>query len=208
MFWYPKEKDFGVRDPEGVTLRDFLETYNPDAYDRPAVTVDNLIFQKEDGGLKILLIRRGRHPYYGMLGLPGGFIEMNETLEDAAARELFEETGVAGIPLKQLGAYGSIGRDPRLRIVSVAYVSVLSKDTAVQAGDDAAEAGFYGVTLQKKMNGLETNYELRFNNGQASAGATITENAGKRTITDSGLSSDHALMVLDALLKLDAADAM
>jgi 8-oxo-dGTP diphosphatase len=199
MFWYPKGKDYEVRDNNGVTLKDFLKNYNPNAHDRPAVTADSLIFSKDDGGLKILLIRRGRHPSFGKLALPGGFIEMDESLEDAAARELFEETGLAGVPLAQLGAYGGIGRDPRMRIVSVAYMAVLDKDAKVKAGDDAAEAVFYSISLKHEIIDDKTVYRLSFSNRRAKAGATIVESAGKRMIAESDIAADHSVMILDAL---------
>lgn len=208
MFWYPKEKDYETLDNNGVSLRDFLRSYDPGKYDHPAVTVDNLIFQRDGKDLKILLIKRGRHPAFGMVALPGGFIEMDETLEESAARELFEETGVSGIPLTQLGAYGEIGRDPRLRIISVAYMAVISKDIAPKAGDDAADAGFYTIHKKKYVNNLETIYELSFNSNNNSIYAKIAETGGKRRITDSMLASDHSMMILDGLERLGYIDNM
>ncbi len=202
MFWYPKEKDLVTVDSKGMTLKDFLTAYDPAAYDRPAVTVDNVILKDTSAGLQILLVRRGRHPYYGMLALPGGFIEMEESLEDAAARELMEETGVTGVHLTQLGAYGTLGRDPRLRIISVAYATIISNEIEYHAGDDADDAGFYDVSVQTERNGPETIHELAFQSGMERIVCSIAETGGKRRITDSELASDHALMVLDALEKL------
>lgn len=202
MFWYPMEKDFDAVDDKGLSLKDFLASYDPAIYERPAVTVDNLIFKRTQLGLEVLLIRRGRHPYYGMLGLPGGFIEMHESLEDAAARELQEETGVSGLPLQQLGAYGTLGRDPRLRIVSVAYLTVISKDISCQAGDDAVDAGFFHVTRDMIVKNMETIHVLNFTNGNVTATCRIGETDGKRTILTSELASDHALMVLDGLERI------
>ncbi len=202
MFWYPQEKDLVAVDSEGVTLKDFLAAYNPSAYERPAVTVDNVIFKNTSAGLQILLVRRGRHPYYGMLALPGGFIEMEESLEDAAARELMEETGVTGMHLTQLGAYGTLGRDPRLRIVSVAYATLISNEIEYHAGDDADDAGFFAVSLHTRRDETYTEYELTFQSGQEKAVCRISETGGKRIITASELASDHAFMVLDGLQKL------
>jgi 8-oxo-dGTP diphosphatase len=202
MFWYPKGKDFDERDADGVALRDFLKSYDPNRYDRPSVTVDMLVFKKEAEGLKILLIRRGRHPSYGKFALPGGFLEMDETLGDAAARELFEETGLRGVELTQLGAYGDIGRDPRTRIISVAYTAVLEGDANPKAGDDAADAGFYGITLNRKVINSEKVYRLAFSNGMNIARSKLKESANKRTIIDSDVASDHSIMILDALERL------
>jgi 8-oxo-dGTP diphosphatase len=208
MFWYPKEEDYDVRDSEGTTLRDFLGSYDPHKYELPAVTVDNLILKQEAQGYKILLIRRGRHPSFGMLALPGGFIEMNESLEESAARELFEETGIKGIPLKQLGAYGEVGRDPRLRIISVAYLSIITNDIEFHAGDDAADADFYTVSARKYLKNMETNYIISFQNKSGRASATIRETGAKRSIVDSDIASDHSIMILDALESLGLIDNM
>jgi 8-oxo-dGTP diphosphatase len=202
MFWYPRDEDYQVRDSEGVTLKGFLENYDPGKYERPAVTVDNLIFKMEDDGCSILLIHRGRHPAYGMLALPGGFVEMDESLEAAAARELKEETGLSGIPLMQLGAYGEVCRDPRMRIITVAYVAIISKDVNVIAGDDASDAGFYRVFVHQTCQDLGKKYELCFRNEVTQICATVVETAGKRMITDSRIASDHSLMILDALERL------
>ena len=206
MFWYPKGKDFDVRDRNGVTLRDFLKKYNPDAHERQAVTADNLIFMKKNCVLKILLIRRGRHPSFGKLALPGGFIERNESLEEAAARELLEETGLKGVRLTQLGAYGEVGRDPRMRIVSVAYMAVLGEDAEVKAGDDAAEAGFYSISLKQEMTDDKKVYRLSFENSAETAGSTVVESAGKRIVAESDVASDHSIMILDALDRLGIID--
>lgn len=202
MFWYPTQKDYEERDADGVTLRDFLQSYDPNRYDRPSVTVDNLIFKKEGETLKILLIRRGRHPSYGKLALPGGFVEMDETLDDAAARELFEETGVQNAKLTQLGAYGALGRDPRTRIISVAYTAMVDAGVKPSAGDDAAEADFYSISLKNQVINNEKVYELAYSLHEICAHSTITERDGKREITNSDVASDHSIMILDALERL------
>jgi 8-oxo-dGTP diphosphatase len=113
-------------------------------YPRPAVTVDVVIFTLRAGALHVLLIRRGRDPFAGRWALPGGFVEMEEALETAARRELKEETGVDGIALTQLHTFGDPGRDPRGRVISVAYY-VLLDAAALQAraADDAAEVGWF-----------------------------------------------------------------
>lgn len=110
-------------------------------YPRPAVTVDMVIVAAR----RILLIRRGQKPFKGAWALPGGFLDIDEELDDAAARELEEETGLTGIALVQAGAYGTIGRDPRGRTVSVVYMAVLDKAPAARAGDDAAEAEWFDL---------------------------------------------------------------
>ena len=109
---------------------------------RFAVTVDIVVFDARRS--RVLLVRRAREPFAGCWALPGGFVEIDEDLEDAAHRELHEETGVAGIALRQLGSFGRPGRDPRARVVSVAYVGVLPEGTpAPRAGSDAGELRWF-----------------------------------------------------------------
>lgn len=115
-------------------------------YPRPAVTVDIVIFRKKTGVPEVLLIRRKHPPFMGKWAIPGGFVDMEEHIDDAAARELAEETGLAGITLHQFHAFGAIGRDPRHRTITIAYYGFLhNPDTAVKAGDDAAETGWHSL---------------------------------------------------------------
>ena len=114
-------------------------------YPRPAVTVDVVIVSDEPDR-RVLLIRRKHDPFGGMWALPGGFIEMNESLEAAARRELSEETGVEAEQLEQLHTFGDLGRDPRGRTISVAYLAVVDADKLKpQAADDAAEACWHSL---------------------------------------------------------------
>lgn len=117
-------------------------------YPRPAVTVDNLIIKKTGDKNQILLIKRGKDPYKGMWALPGGFVGMEETLEQSASRELEEETALSGIPLKQFRAYGDPGRDPRHRTVSVVFYGFIPGDQTVSpsAGDDAADVRWFDLS--------------------------------------------------------------
>jgi len=109
-------------------------------YPRPSVTVDTVLFTIRSGELAVLMIRRGGPPFKGHWALPGGFVEENESLERAAARELQEETGVVQTVLEQLGAFGDPGRDPRGHTVSVAFYAFLVATTRPVAADDAADA--------------------------------------------------------------------
>ena len=117
------------------------ESYDPSQFPPFAVTVDVVILTMEDGRLHVLLVRRGIAPYEGMWAIPGGFKRPDETLDEAAARELAEETGLDGATLlNQFGAYGDPGRDPRMNVVTVAYLAVLREVRDLAAGTDAAHA--------------------------------------------------------------------
>jgi 8-oxo-dGTP diphosphatase len=117
-----------------------------------AVTVDVVILTMSGGHLHVLLVRRGVAPFKGMWAIPGGFKRPHETLDEAARRELGEETGVDGASLlTQFGAYGDPGRDPRSNVVTVAYLAVLREVKAVVAGTDAADAAL--VPLSGALNG-------------------------------------------------------
>jgi 8-oxo-dGTP diphosphatase len=121
--------------------------YDPSQFPPFAVTVDIVILTMSGGTLNALLVRRGEAPYAGMWAIPGGFKRPNETLDEAARRELVEETGV-DVPslLTQFGAYGDPGRDPRMNVVTVGYLAVLRDVGAIQAGTDAADAALTPIS--------------------------------------------------------------
>jgi 8-oxo-dGTP diphosphatase len=120
----------------------------PHSYEhpRPALTVDCVVFGLDEESLAVLLIRRGTPPFEGRWALPGGFVGMRETLEAAARRELEEETGVKLAYLEQLYTFGAVDRDPRERVVSVAYFALVKRlDHTLRASTDAAEATWFAV---------------------------------------------------------------
>lgn len=134
-----------MRDEKGRTLEEFLASYDENAYRRPSATVDMVVFTGAPE-LSVLLIRRRNHPYIGRWALPGGFVEFDEELEDAAARELFEETGVSGASLRQFGTFGTVGRDPRTRVISTGYYALVPREKLdFEAGDDAADAALFTI---------------------------------------------------------------
>lgn len=112
-------------------------------FPRPAVTVDIAVFRRTGEHAEILLIRRKKDPFAGSFALPGGFVDEMEPLEQAARRELCEETGLEVETLHQLGAYGDPGRDPRGHTVSVAHVTVSDDSQPVSGNDDASEARWF-----------------------------------------------------------------
>src|SRR2546422_3425049 len=121
--------------------------YDPSRFPAFAVTVDIVILTMSEGTLRVLLVRRGEEPFQGMWAIPGGFKRPVETLDEAAKRELVEETGVdVASLLTQFGAYGDPGRDPRMNVVTVGYLAVIRDVGAVVAGTDAAEAALIPVS--------------------------------------------------------------
>ena len=115
-------------------------TYN---YPRPAVTTDAILVSPLK---KVLLIERGREPFKGTWALPGGFVDMDESLETACKRELEEETGIQIQELKQFKAYGDVNRDPRHRTISVVFYALADTEIEPKAGDDAVNARWFALT--------------------------------------------------------------
>lgn len=124
------------------------EIYDASKYQHPSVTVDVVVFTILDEQLKVLLIKRKAWPYEGMWAIPGGFVQMDESLETAAYRELAEETGVTrdSVYLEQLYTFGQPHRDPRTRVITVAYFALVSADQLnPQAASDAEEVGWFSM---------------------------------------------------------------
>jgi 8-oxo-dGTP diphosphatase len=120
-------------------------------YPRPALTADVVALLLDEGGLRVLFIRRGNEPFKGAWALPGGFCEPTETVAQAAARELTEETGVREVRLEELGCFSTPGRDPRGWVVTVAHLGFLPADRAGEAvgADDASEAAWLRLVIDR-----------------------------------------------------------
>lgn len=119
-----------------------MYSYN---YPRAALTVDAIVYFIEKDGPKVLLIERGNEPFKNKWALPGGFIEMHETLEQACIRELEEETGLKLEKMEQFRAYDAIDRDPRHRTISVVFSANIGKQTKVKGADDASNAAWFSI---------------------------------------------------------------
>ena len=129
-----------------MTEQEFLKHYNSSAYEKPSVAVDLLMFTIKDERLKIALVERSEFPFKGMLSLPGVFVGINETLDEVARRGAEEKTGLRDIYFEQLYTWGDVDRDPRMRIISVSYLSLTSEDKLnVRAGERTNSAALYDV---------------------------------------------------------------
>lgn len=141
----------GELNADGDSLSAFLQKYDPNRYAKPSNTVDTLVFTyTEENGKKrinrLLLIKRGNHPSIGWWALPGGFVDYRENLDVAALRELDEETGVKNIEVCQLKSYGDYDRDPRMRVITTAYVALIPEGSVcAKAGDDASDSGWFDI---------------------------------------------------------------
>lgn len=219
-------------DRDGLTEREFMEQYKAGDYERPSVATDMVIFtvthtetdnyrKLPEKELRILLIRRGGHPFLGKWALPGGFTRPDETAEQSAARELSEETGVSDVYLEQLYTFTDVGRDPRTWVMSCSYMALIdSSRFQVQAGDDADDAAWFKVSyrlLREQKELLEEGYvktwtyELKLSSEEEELRAVIsrTETAKRaaRSVqysiqSNDGLAFDHAKIIAYAIERL------
>lgn len=163
-----------IRNKKGLTEKEFLEQYNPGNYERPSVTVDMLLFtidekehdkrKNKNKDLKILLIKRKDHPFINCWAIPGGFVGIDESLEEAAYRELKEETNLSeNVYLEQLYTFGKTNRDPRMRVISTSYMALTSRENIRKtvAGDDASDALWFVI---KKTFNTNDNFILSLYN--------------------------------------------
>lgn len=166
-----------LRNKDGLTEEEFLAAYRPGDYERPSNTVDMLLFtvadkvsdsirKDKEKQMKVLLIKRRNHPDIHKWALPGGFVEINEDIEKAAYRELEEETGVTNVYMEQLFTYGKVGRDKRMRVISISHMALIPQESIRPiAGDDAEDVAWFTVEKKevsdKKHQIIIRNEELR-----------------------------------------------
>lgn len=194
------KKDDAKRNAKGQTLEEFLAAYDPKKYRHPAVTADCVIFS----GDRVLLVRRGNHPYIGELAFPGGFCEAGESTEQTAARELREETGAEGALVRQFYTASRPGRDPRDWTISVCYTAELSSEISVSGGDDAASAAWYAYEVTG--NDDDKMITLTSPDGETvrTALRVVRDAFGKVDVnatveTLHGMAFDHAIILLRAI---------
>ena len=135
-----------------TTRRPRRRDFDPSLFERPLLTVDLVVFTVHEGTLKLLLIERGEPPFEGRWALPGGFVRPNESIDETARRELQEETGVHDIYLEQLYTFGEPDRDPRARVVTIAYFAIIASDRQeLRASADAADADWFPLSRLPKL---------------------------------------------------------
>lgn len=221
-----------LRNKQGLTEEEFLKAYDPKRFERPSVTVDMLIFTVTEGEkknyrtlpgkvLKILLIKRGDHPCIGQWALPGGFVQMDESLDQAAQRELKEETNIENIYMEQLYTWGDVDRDPRTRIISTAYMSLVDGSSLdIRSGDDADDAQWFTVSCQMQQEQqtltargyiLEQSFRLSLSNDKdnlqtiVKTTKTVEGKVAKierEIVESSGIAFDHAKIITYGIERL------
>ena len=182
-----------LRDKNGLTEAEFLARYDASKFERPSVTVDIILFR----GDSVLLIRRAGHPSIGKLALPGGFVDPNETVEEAARRELLEETHVKEILCKQLPVQSRPDRDPRTRIITVPFLAcMVNENQEAKADDDASEAKFWQVSAEDR--GTQVTFTLRYKEEAVTftveryhPAGTFPEVVAYRVVGEDPLAGDH-----------------
>lgn len=205
-----------LRDTNGLTEAEYLAAYRPGDYPRPSVTVDMIVFavnsiasanirKNEEKELQVLLIRRKNHPFMGQWAIPGGFVDIEESIEDAAKRELWEETGIQNLYLEQLYTWGSVHRDPRMRVISTSYMALVNReDIQPKAGDDAQAVAWFSITLTQEQNGQdvltfynqEQDITIMYNCSVENGQPVFTHQNGQR------LAFDHVQILHTALTRL------
>ncbi len=209
----------GSTNEKGLSLNEYLKDYNPKNYNNPCVTVDLIVVKKDNEAYELLMIKRKNHPCIGMYALPGGFVEEKESLEEAAKRELMEETSVSAVSVEFLNLWGDWDRDPRARIITASYLSLVSSEVMIKAGDDASEAEWFRVNYQLlQMSDSATEmvkeYELVLQNKKKQVTlkarvqvsmnhCTVLKRKSYQIIKNQGFAFDHASLILDGLLAIE-----
>ena len=209
----------------------FLSTYNPNDYNRPSVTVDTLLFTVTDKlnedirkldkkELKILLVKRNSYPFKDSYAFPGGFVKIDESLDEAANRIIYEKANINDVYLEQLYTYGDINRDPRMRVLSVAYMSLVQNENLnPKVGRDSDSIEWFTIKRQEMRSTNDNEYKwilkLESEDGKTTIAYEVTETEVKKgvatlnkisvnpnALTDSKLAFDHYNILVNAIHRL------
>lgn len=210
------EKDSCLKNNERPGEKDFLKTYDINKYFRPSVSSDIVAvtirnkeeenYRKEsETSLSILMIKRGKHPFKDSWALPGGFLRENESIEECAFREIMEETNIKPISMKPVGIFSECGRDPRGRIISIAFTCIIHDGAEkIVGGDDAAEAKWFDI----KLNVKEDKYYLTLTCDDIKLSAALKETRSEfgakrfEIVENDGFAFDHASIISTAIFDL------
>ena len=193
-----------IRDENGLTEAEFVAQYDVSRFERTSVTVDIIII---DNG-RILLIKRGRHPSLGKLAFPGGFVDPDENVYTAAARELYEETNLKACSLRQINVASEPNRDPRTRIITVPFLASALNFDELSAGDDAKSAQWYPFSYKKTKLGANEIIEISIVDGGERKSVKVIKSLDKSGLSvdpiykqtnPSPLAGDHAEILARAL---------
>lgn len=221
---------------QSLTEDEFIKQYKrteKNKYEKPSIATDMVIFTVQEGipknprrkahmDLKILLIKRGSHPFKGDWALAGGFMELDEDLDTAVQRELKEETGVDNVYAEQLYTWSRVDRDPRMRILSASYLALVDNEKLVslKAGDDAVDAKWFTIKDTNIVNDVEAKgsvvewtqvIKIELKNGDTTLTAEVekimlTEKTNRKVETkvlkSNGIAFDHAEIILYSLERL------
>ena len=199
------------KDKNGLTEKEFLQQYKIEEYERPSVTVDNLLFaideiinddikKLNEKRLQVLLVKRIEHPYLDMWSLPGTFVKFGETLEEASNRCLNIKTHLNDLYLEQLYTFGDINRDPRTRIMSVSYMSLMDKKHT-NIADEKGNTSWFTIKTSRITN--DGNCEIVFDNGKGIVlKAKIKVDDDNIKVESSDLAFDHAKIIFYGLTRL------
>lgn len=177
----------------------FLQEYDPSQFERPSVTVDILVMTVLERKLHLLLVRRSELPFLGKWALPGGFLKMDESAEEAAARIVLAKAGVSGAHLEQLYTFSSVERDPRTRVLSIAYLATVPYGKLkFAAGDSVDNASLYTVD-GISGDGIDTGSEDAFASDESEL--VLTSPDGNE-ITGRDLAFDHEIIIRTAVLRM------
>ena len=183
-----KKEVMKMLDKNGLSEEEYLKRYDDSKYPKPSLTADNVILSDTH---EILLVKRGNHPFLGKWALPGGFANKNEPLEETAARELFEETGLEGVKEELVGVYSKPNRDPRGWVVTQAYLCKVNfTECKALAGDDAKNAEWFDLTVKNQI--------ITLDNGDCIISFKY-ENGKIEYISKDKLAFDHAEIIAKAI---------